>query len=344
MDGLELARTIKATPRLRGARLILLSGAHVRARDAKAAGIDAVLTKPVRQSILCKQLVNSLGRAPKPDQTQLPAEPAPAPVAHVGRVLVAEDNEINQIAARRLLQKFGFTVDIAHNGREAIEASRRAEYAAVFMDCQMPEMDGYAATDVIRRREGNHRRTPIIAMTAHTMEGDRDKCLAAGMDDYIAKPLRVANVESVLARIFSINHAAGDQEPGRSRAEGTGDTVAGGEEQPLINREIVEEILCDGGKEEGLLDLFVSQSHTRIQDLATAVNDGDAAGIARIAHSLKGSSATFGAVKLATAADRLAADDGPALLTEAEELHPELKHILAATEVAFSEVAATIGS
>ena len=340
MDGLELARTIKATPRLRGARLILLSGAHVCGRDAKAAGIDAVLTKPVRQSMLCNQLVKSLRRTPKPHQPQSP--PAPAPMAQVGRVLVAEDNEINQIAARRLLQKFGFSVDIARNGREAIEASRRAEYAAVFMDCQMPEIDGYAATDVIRRRERGHRRMPIIAMTAHTMEGDRDKCLAAGMDDYIAKPLRFANVESVLARIFSIDDAAADREPGRSGAVGIAGTVAGAEKQPLVNREIVEEILCDGGKQEGLLDLFVSQSHTRLQDLATAVGERDAAGVTRIAHSLKGSCATFGAVKLGNAADRLSADDGPALLTEAKALHPELEHILAATEVALSEVATTI--
>jgi two-component system sensor histidine kinase/response regulator len=342
MDGLELARTIKATPRLRGARLILLSGAHVRARDAKAAGIDAVLTKPVRQSMLCNQLVKSLSRAPKPHQPQSPPEPAPVPTAHVGRVLVAEDNEINQIAARRLLQKFGFSVDIARNGREAIEASRRAEYAAVFMDCQMPEIDGYAATDVIRRCEGRDRRMPIIAMTAHTMEGDRDKCLAAGMDDYIAKPLRFANVESVLARIFSINDAAGDRESGRSGAVGTRGIVAGAEKPPLVNREIVEEILCDGGKEEGLLDLFVSQSHVRLRDLATAVHERDAAGVARIAHSLKGSCATFGAVKLGNAADRLSVDDGPALLTEAKALHPELEHILAATEAALSEVADTI--
>jgi PAS domain S-box-containing protein len=341
MDGLELARTIKATPRLRGARLILLSGAHVRARDAKAAGIDAVLTKPVRQSMLCNQLVNSLSRAPKPQQPQ--SEPAPAPIAHVGRVLVAEDNEINQIAARRLLQKFGFSVDIARNGREAIEASRRAEYAAVFMDCQMPEIDGYAATDVIRRREGGHRHMPIIAMTAHTMEGDRDKCLAAGMDDYIAKPLRFANVESVLARIFSIHHAAGDREPRRSGAVGTAGTVVGTEKHQLVNREAVEEILCDGGKEEGLLDLFVSQSRARLLELATAVDERDAAGVARIAHSLKGSCATFGAVKLGNAADRLSAGDGQALLTEAKALHPELERILAATEVALSEVAATIG-
>jgi two-component system sensor histidine kinase/response regulator len=203
MDGLELARAIKAAPRLRGARLILLSGAHIMTQEAKAAGIDAVLSKPVRQSILCNQLVNSLSRAAKPYQQAPRARPTAGSVAYGGRVLVAEDNEINQIAATGILQKFGLTVDIARNGREAIDASGRVDYAAVFMDCQMPEIDGYTATEVIRRREGDGAHTPIIAMTAHTMEGDRDRCLETGMDDYIAKPLRLANVEAVLARFFS---------------------------------------------------------------------------------------------------------------------------------------------
>jgi two-component system sensor histidine kinase/response regulator len=203
MDGLELARAIKATPRLRGARLILLSGAHVLTEDAKAAGIDAVLSKPVRQSMLCNQLVNSLSRAPKPAQSGLAApQPTPPPTADGAHVLVAEDNEINQIAARRVLRNFGYVVDIAPNGREAIEALGRRDYAVVFMDCQMPEIDGYTATVAIRRREGQRRHTPIIAMTAHTMEGDRDKCLAAGMDDYIAKPIRFANVQTVLGHLF----------------------------------------------------------------------------------------------------------------------------------------------
>jgi two-component system sensor histidine kinase/response regulator len=217
MNGIQLAHEVKATPRLRGARLILLSGAHVLNTDAQAAGFDAVLTKPMRQSMLRNQLVNSLSRAPKSHREESPRQPTPASPAGGGRVLVAEDNQINQIAATRVLEKFGFVVDIADNGREAIEACARVEYAAVFMDCQMPEIDGYTATGVIRQREGANRHTPIIAMTAHTMEGDRDKCLEAGMDDYISKPLRFALVETVLARFFpdspADSPAAGEVEP-----------------------------------------------------------------------------------------------------------------------------------
>ena len=138
----------------------------------------------------------------------------PAPAWSGGRVLVAEDNEINQFAATSVLGKLGFEVEIAINGREAIEMTRRKDYAIVFMDCQMPEIDGYTATAAIRRREAGGRRTPIIALTAHTMDGDRDKCLASGMDDYIAKPLRLASIAKTCDQF--LNPAT--QSPGEDRA------------------------------------------------------------------------------------------------------------------------------
>jgi CheY-like chemotaxis protein len=199
MDGLELVRTIKANPRLRSTRLIMLSSTLVGAPEARAAGIDASLAKPVGQARLRDQLVASLERVARPaDPTTPRPEPAPAPSARC--VLLAEDNEVNQFAATQALRKLGYEVEIANNGREAIEMTSHKDYALVFMDCQMPEIDGYTATAMIRRREANDRHTPIIAMTAHTMIGDRDKCLASGMDDYIVKPLRLVNLEEICDR------------------------------------------------------------------------------------------------------------------------------------------------
>jgi len=116
------------------------------------------------------------------------------------RVLVAEDNVINQVLAVKMLQKLGCTPDVVANGREAVEAAQRADYDAIFMDCQMPEMDGYQATPEIRRVHGTGRWVPIIALTANAMEGDREKCLQAGMDDYLTKPFSLDALGEVLNR------------------------------------------------------------------------------------------------------------------------------------------------
>jgi PAS domain S-box-containing protein len=206
MDGLELARHIKADPALAGVRLILLTSLGVRGlRElARAAGIAGYLVKPVRLSQLhdCLAMVMA-ATVPLPSAPARPApgsERRPPPVAHGPRVLLAEDNVVNQRVALRLLEKLGCCVDVVGNGREAVIAAARGEYALVFMDCEMPEMDGFAATAAIRQGETGSRRVPIIALTASAMQGDREECLAAGMDDYLSKPLGLHDMERMLRR------------------------------------------------------------------------------------------------------------------------------------------------
>ncbi|GAA4712254.1 hybrid sensor histidine kinase/response regulator [Nocardioides conyzicola] len=197
MDGLELARRITETPEAADLALVLLtSGPDVDPAEAAAAGIAARMTKPVQLSRLRATLVGALA-------TAAPAE-APSddvgPVAQRGRVLVVEDGEINQLVAAGILESLGFVVDLADDGAAGLEAVAVTTYDAVLMDVQMPGMDGLQATGRIRVLEGDHRHTPVIAMTASAVEGDRERCLAAGMDDYLSKPISPAEVRSVLER------------------------------------------------------------------------------------------------------------------------------------------------
>ena len=205
LDGLEVARMIRAHPELAAVRLIMLSafGQRAHGHASQQPGIAAYLSKPVRQSQLYDTIVTVLHAAVEP-QPQLPATPhslAEAPAGGRLRVLLAEDNIVNQRLAVRLLEKLGCRVDTVASGREAVEALSHLAYALVFMDCQMPEMDGYAATAAIREREamtGSH--TPIIAMTANAMPGDRERCLQAGMDDYVSKPIKTADLAEMLRK------------------------------------------------------------------------------------------------------------------------------------------------
>jgi CheY-like chemotaxis protein len=133
-------------------------------------------------------------------------------------VLIAEDNAVNQRVAVRMLERLGYRADVASDGREAIQSSQRQPYAAILMDCQMPDVDGFEATAQIREREGSGRRTPIIAMTASAMQGDREKCLAAGMDDYVSKPVQVDTLRTVLDRWVPLTADQREPDPRRTTA------------------------------------------------------------------------------------------------------------------------------
>jgi len=205
MDGITLGRAIKADPALASLPLVLLTSVSYRgsASDAERAGFSAFLVKPIRQSHLydCIATVVGMGTEPSPSRLITRHALREAEGQLRARVLVAEDNVVNQRVALRMLEKFGCRVDVVTSGLEAVEASGRIAYHCIFMDCQMPEMDGYEAATAIRRREvqtGAH--VPIVAMTANAMEGDRDRCLAAGMDDYVAKPVQPRELRETLER------------------------------------------------------------------------------------------------------------------------------------------------
>jgi CheY-like chemotaxis protein len=211
MDGIALGQKIREEESLSDTALILLTSAP-RQGDGQqfaAAGFAGYLVKPVPSADLVEALATVLD-APVPGRlvtrytlAEARLEPAAGVSAdpHLGlRVLVAEDNRVNQRLVSRLLEKQGCVVEVVDNGGAAVEKARHFAYDLILMDCQMPQMDGFDATAVIRREVGLAGRVPIIAMTANAMQGDREKCLAAGMNDYISKPFAVKDLERVLAQ------------------------------------------------------------------------------------------------------------------------------------------------
>jgi CheY-like chemotaxis protein len=203
MDGLTLAGLIaKRQPKL---PLVLFSSLGRREAGDTEGLFSAYLSKPLRQSQLFDTLVGLLGHdepAPKPDASKAKPKMDPGMAKrHPLRILLAEDNAVNQKLAMRLLQQMGYRADLASNGVEAIECVERQPYDVVLMDVQMPEMDGLEASRRITAKWPTKRRPRIVAMTANAMQGDREECLAAGMDDYITKPIRVDHLVEALNNV-----------------------------------------------------------------------------------------------------------------------------------------------
>jgi CheY-like chemotaxis protein len=243
-----------------------------------------------------------------------------------GRVLVVEDNATNQQVAVRMLETRGYRVDAVANGREAVDALAHIPYDLVLMDCQMPEMDGYAATTEIRRREQEHgvaaRHTPIIAMTANALKGDAEKCLAAGMDDYIPKPVTVQRLEAVLARWRPQTEPGAPDEAVDERAlAALRDLQAEGRPDLLAE----------------LLAVYLRDTPPRLAALHEALARKDAEAVRREAHAIKGSSGYLGAVEMARLCVELEGQARTGDLIRAAEL-------VQAIAAAFERVRAHLGA
>ena len=298
MDGFTLAEQILANPRWRSATLMMLSSAalHEDAARCKALGVAAYLTKPLRQSTLLDAIMTALG--PRLE-TQLEPAAAPAlPIVKSGRslkLLLAEDNAVNQKLAVRLLQRAGHSVIIAGNGRQAVEAAACEAFDAVLMDVQMPEMDGLEATAAIRAKEqGTGRHVPIIAMTAHAMKGDRERCLEAGMDGYVAKPLQI---DALLAILAEIGLMQSDRAPGSAAAESA--SAAFDREQALKHVQGDMDLLRE------LTALFLEECPKHLNAMRQAIAERDAQKLQHTAHALKGSAAVISAQEVQATAQRI---------------------------------------
>ncbi len=297
MDGEQTAQVIRAEPQWADLPLVLLSSAGARgtAEEMRARGFAATLTKPVRQSHLFNTIVDVLEKT-GPAQEVAPvlrivSEERPAQSL---RILLAEDNAVNQKVALRMLARLGYRADAVANGQEALDALARIPYDLVLMDVQMPEMDGFGATAEIRRREaGTARHLPIIAMTAHAMAGDRERCLAAGMDDYLAKPVKQEALLAILSRWSQ--EALERPVPARPRKRRESSW-------PVMRWDHLRE-MCggDAALEAEILHEFLNGAPALLAGIRTAIMSEDAQALDHKAHTLKGSCRTLGAEALAAA-------------------------------------------
>jgi PAS domain S-box-containing protein len=298
MDGVALAREIKADPKIAGTRLILLAGfgKRINSEELHLAGFADWCVKPVRQSALFNCLTNAVleNSASSPSTGESPVFAYPP--RQKARVLVAEDNAINRQVALGQLKHLGYFADAVPNGLAVLEALENTRYDIILMDCQMPGMDGYEATRRIRARRGTVPQPYIIAVTAHAMQGAREKCLAAGMDDYVSKPIVLETFAAALDRGLSAGLKT-------TFLNGKGSAGSDGE-QTESERALCKKTLLDLrklGADMGpsffphLLETFVHDAIEHLAVLQSAIADGATELLGREAHALKGASLTIGA-------------------------------------------------
>jgi len=307
MDGLELAGAIKNDPAIANVQLALLSSASFIAdEDAKAAGVKLILTKPVHIKSL-QSCVRSLA-GHQVETENLQNKPTNEPAFHAsGRVLVAEDNLVNQEVAKIMLEQMGMTVDIANDGQEAVDALVLNEYDLVLMDVHMPNLDGIEATAEIREMErGKGRRTPIAALTANAMAGDRERFLNSGMDDYLSKPFRRTELIALVSKWLAKAKTTHNLRENSNLAENPSapEIIDPSALTPALNPTALMELknLYQGNRHATLskiIDLFFDSTEQLNTDLRGFVNDGNGEEIFQTAHSLKSSCANLAALHLA---------------------------------------------
>ncbi|HEV8408119.1 MAG TPA: response regulator [Sphingomicrobium sp.] len=294
MDGVALAREIRAVRGAHAPVLILLSstGQSLASVDADA-GFAAGLSKPLRLSHLRDRLLETIG-----DQRNTSAGAVPPVTRDVGsplplRILLAEDNAINQKVALRLLERLGYGADVVGDGRQVLARLDQAAYDVILMDVQMPEIDGLEASRVICARLAASERPRIIAMTAEAMQGDRDKCLAAGMDDYIVKPVTLDRLAAALAKCRPLAAATAPEAAAAPPVKKL--RIAAG---TALDRDVLDQLREDLGGTAALREVirsFLDQTPSVLSTLRDAVERADVPSIRRAAHMIKGTSSTLGA-------------------------------------------------
>jgi CheY-like chemotaxis protein len=293
MDGFGLAERIKQDPQWRGVKLIMLTsaGQPEDVSRCQTLGISAYLTKPVKQSELFDVIVSVLSPREQPSVGPQPRSGSRSTRPRLN-VLLAEDNAVNQLLASRILESLGHHVTVVSDGREALSAARAVRFDLIVMDVQMPDMDGFEATAAIRELEkptGEH--IPIIAMTAHAMKGDRERCLAARMNGYVSKPIRVADVEEAVTQAMAAKKLSDAGSTAEDRIVDEAAILAGMDGNRKLLRDLTRIFLADCPKQ--------------LAEIKVAIQMRDAERLRRAAHGLKGSVGNFAAKRAFETAGQL---------------------------------------
>jgi two-component system sensor histidine kinase/response regulator len=348
-NGLTLARMIKAESELTGVRLLLLSslGGRINREELNAAGIDGCLLKPVKQSLLFDSLATIMGNVAASSTTRAKKVSAPTSVRALAtkqlRILLAEDNTVNQQVALGLLQKLGYRADAVADGIEVLEALKRVRYDVVLMDCQMPQLDGYETTRSIRQLE-QQRTGPfdwkapvhIIAMTANAMQGDREKCIAAGMNDYLSKPVRRNELKAALDR-------HGEIQPIATAPEITCGSSATASEEVLVDIDRLRDVTDDEpDRMQELIDLYLTQAGPMLDGLNEAIQTNSSGDVARIAHKLVGSSVSCGVEAFTHPLRELERLGQEGNLSGADALFEDVRHKFPRVQNVFTEFVQTL--
>ncbi len=335
MDGLELGAAIKNHPSLRDTVLIMLTSldSSLPESELRAAGFAGYMHKPLRQSLLFDAIMESVA-----GQAQLLAAAAPlAPpatnlVTRAGvRVLLAEDNEVNQVVAVELLRRAGYACDLVSDGRQAVEAVAKNRYDVVLMDCQMPELDGFEATALIRAHEAvaRNRHTPIVALTANAVKGDRERCLAAGMDFYLTKPIDPVKLIEMVDSIAMLKTRPSPSTPAPVPAPAAPAAPAPSTKPPIAYDDLLERCLGSTDFLKGLLKRCESAWAKDISALTDAIRSKDPAAVSRAAHALKGSAANLSATTVQKLAGQIESLARAGDLTTAQSAVPTLEQAVA---------------
>jgi two-component system, sensor histidine kinase and response regulator len=296
-DGIELAQAMYRDGSFPTPALVMLTSTLGQRREARDAGIDVHMTKPVRRSRLQSALSEALGiqtrRSQRVQEDNLDANAGPSPL-----ILVVEDNDINQILAVSMLERRGYRTEVAGDGRQALAMLEQQAYDAVLMDCQMPELNGYDTTQELRQRELGRPSTPVIAMTANALRGDREKCLANGMDDYLAKPLKPEALDRLLRRWAPKARQDQNAEPATQQPPGSG---------PLDSAGIEVFLRESGAAASTVIDVFAKQTPGLVAQMRAAIKAEDTATLREKAHRLKGSCLALAATQMAEPCKQLEA-------------------------------------